>query len=201
MERGTKVSCKKSILAGMLIGIGGTAYLCSASKELGALLFAVGLLAVIAFECSLYTGKVGYMSRPAEILKLVIICGRNFIGSAIIGALAYSMIGEQAAAVTTAKLAQPMLLVFEKAILCGALIYLAVELYRRTENIWLVVLPIMIFVVCGFEHCVANVFYFTAGGLFDHGVLDVYMILYIAVCIIGNAIGSLAVKFMQQLGW
>lgn len=195
------MSCKKSILAGMLIGIGGTAYLCSASKELGALLFAVGLLAVIAFECSLYTGKVGYISRPAEITKLIVICARNFVGSALIGALAYSMIGEQAAAVTETKLAQPMLLVFEKAILCGVLIYLAVELYRRTENIWLVVLPIMIFVVCGFEHCVANVFYFTAGGMFNNGIFSPYMILYIGVCIIGNAIGSLAVKFMQQLGW
>lgn len=194
------MSCKRSILAGVLIGIGGTAYLCSASKEVGAVLFAVGLLAVMAMECSLYTGKIGYIKKPSEIINLIAICGRNFIGAAISGILTFTLIGEQAFSVTQAKLLQPLIFVFAKAILCGVLIYLAVELYRKTSNIWLVILPIMIFVVCGFEHCVANIFYFTAGSLYNHAVFNLNMIPYIFVCIVGNAIGSLGVRFMQQFG-
>ena len=195
------MSCKRSVLAGMLIGIGGTAFLSSDSKEVGAALFAVGLLAVMAMECSLYTGKVGYIKKPSEILNLAAICGRNFAGAAFSGLLTYMLIGEQAAEVTQAKLIQPLIFVFAKAILCGVVIYLAVELYRKTSNIWLVILPIMIFVVCGFEHCVANIFYFTAGTLFNHAILSINMVLYIAVCIAGNALGSLGVRFMQQYGW
>ena len=54
------------------------------------------------------------------------------------------------------------------AIFCNVLIYIAVEGYRSIENslgrYLAVFFGVTVFVVCGFEHCVANMYYFTAAG-------------------------------------
>ncbi|MDD6735563.1 MAG: formate/nitrite transporter family protein [Clostridiales bacterium] len=189
------MNCKKSILAGILIGIGGTAFLSVGSKELGSALFSLGLLAVIILECNLYTGKVGYIKKPSEIGTLALMCIRNFIGAAIVGAAAYVLMkdGGTAQEIADKKLDLPFGTVFIKAIMCGIMIYLAVELYKRSKQIWLVVLPIMIFILCGFEHCVADVFYFAAAG-----VLSIRAVLFVLLCAVGNAAGSLLIRLLQE---
>ena len=73
------------------------------------------------------------------------------------------------------------------------MIYLAVELYKRSKQILLVVMPVMIFILCGFEHCVADVFYFAAAG-----EISVRAILFIVICVLGNAAGSLAVSLLMK---
>ena len=73
------------------------------------------------------------------------------------------------------------------------MIYLAVELYKREKSIILVIMAIMIFILCGFEHCVANAFYFAAAGTFSLQALVV-----ILICIVGNALGSLFIRFLND---
>lgn len=48
----------KSIYAGIMIGLGGIAYLAVQGGLLGAFLFSIGLISVIEFDLNLYTGKV-----------------------------------------------------------------------------------------------------------------------------------------------
>ncbi len=43
---------------------------------------------------------------------------------------------------------------------CGVMMYLAVNGWRKTQNPLLVIMPIMFFILCGFEHCIANFGYF-----------------------------------------
>ena len=48
-------------VAGLCIALGGTVFLSSDSKILGAVLFTVGLFTICTFEFSLFTGKVCYL--------------------------------------------------------------------------------------------------------------------------------------------
>ena len=61
---------ERSVWAGVLIGIGGCANLYSPIKLLGAVLFSIGLIAVIIENCSLYTGKIGFIRHNSELLIL-----------------------------------------------------------------------------------------------------------------------------------
>lgn len=189
------MNCKKSVLAGILIGIGGTVYLSCTSKELGAALFSLGLIAVVLLECNLYTGKVGYASKISDACTLAVMCLRNFAGAAIMGFAAQILLQNRDAAVNIVqkKLELGMGTAFVKAIMCGVMIYLAVELYKKTKQPWLIIPPIMIFILSGFEHCVADVFYFAAAGIFNLRAAA-----FIAVCVIGNAVGSIAVHLLQK---
>ena len=54
----------QGILAGISISLGGTVFLMSADKTVGALLFAVGLFCVCAFGFSLFTGFCRCSGQP-----------------------------------------------------------------------------------------------------------------------------------------
>lgn len=177
----------------MLVGIGGTIYLTVDSKILGSALFALGLLGVMIFSCSLYTGKVGYLSTAGDCLVLLRMCLLNFIGAAAVGIAMSFFIESSADAVVATKLESALPLVFIRSIFCGIMIYLAVELYKRTEQLLLVVMPIMIFILCGFEHCVANAFYFAAARYFS-----LYFLVFFAVSIVGNGVGSVLIHLMNR---
>ena len=51
----------KGIYAGIMIGIGGIAYLAIPNKIVGSFIFSIGLLTVCMYGMNLYTGKIGYM--------------------------------------------------------------------------------------------------------------------------------------------
>lgn len=185
----------RGILAGLLIGMGGTAFLSVDSKALGSFLFAVGLLTVILQKYSLFTGKVGYAQSLYDVLPLTTMLLRNFVGAALAGFLANGAVSEKASALVEAKLEKPLIEVFVAAIFCGILIYAAVELFAKLKHPLSVIMPIMMFILCGFEHCVANTFYFAAAGCFNFRV-----VLFTLVCIAGNAVGSLAVRAAEKFG-
>lgn len=187
------MNSKKGILAGFLIGTGAFSYLSSPIKEVGSFLFALGLLAVIIFGCNLYTGKIGYISKPKDIAICLLICIKNFIGAALCGFAASLFVKEKAGDIVATKLGLSYFEIFIKALFCGIMIYLAVELYKREKSIILVIMAIMIFILCGFEHCVANAFYFAAAGTFSLKALVV-----ILICIVGNALGSLFIRFLND---
>ena len=74
-----------AILAGICIGLGGTVYLSVESSVVGALLFSIGLLTILAFGFNLFTGKVGYaLDNPSSYIgTLAIIWLGNFIGTGL----------------------------------------------------------------------------------------------------------------------
>lgn len=47
----------------------------------------------------------------------------------------------------------------------GACIYITVEGYKKTKSFVPVILGIVVFILAGFEHCVANMFFFGTGEL------------------------------------
>ena len=53
----------RSIIAGVLIGIGAYAYASIANKVLGAFIFSIGLISVFALQALLFTGKIGGLNK------------------------------------------------------------------------------------------------------------------------------------------
>lgn len=190
----------KGLLAGILIGIGAWAFL-SSPDWIGACLFSLGLISVFILDFNLYTGKVGFFNfqkKKEEIKKLLIIVVLNIIGItflALIAILCNPPLITSAQAAVGARLADTFIANFLRAlidaIMCGVLIHLAVVFWKQTKNLFLVVLPIMIFILCGFEHCIADVFYFVAAGSWD-------IFWFIPVCILGNAIGAIGIQKMLE---
>lgn len=188
-----KFEPSKSILAGMFIGIGGLAYLSVTTSFLGALLFSIGLLVILTQGYYLYTGKIGFANSSNDFKFCFRVLLWNAIGAIFTALVSHELIYEEALKVVSKKLCLPIDIAFIRAILCGILIHIAVQLYQKTENYLTVIIPIMLFVLCGFEHSIANIFYFTAANVYS-----IKALIYILIYILGNSLGALFVALLDN---
>ena len=182
----------KSTLAGLLISLGATAFLTADNKIVGALLFSIGLTAVILLEANLYTGKIGYVNSKAKLISAVLILIQNLLVALVCGLIFYSTKNNICENLWLNKLTKSWYEFLFDSIGCGICIYLSVELYKKTGSIFVIVLGVLVFILSGFEHCIADIFYLSASMSFD-----LKSILYILIAIIGNSIGSLLIRFLQ----
>lgn len=177
----------KSLLAGFMIGLGCLVNVVCANKIVGAFLFSLGLLSVILQQYNLYTGKVGYISRDtaAGLLPMFLL---NAIGIGVTDFLAsFTRLDISAVnSIVATKLADNYLSIFILSIGCGAMMFLAVDNYKKNNSPLIVIMPIMFFILCGFEHCVANVGYFAMA----HTPLSFDLCARVAIMVIGNGVGS-----------
>lgn len=182
-----------SILSGMLIGIACMASISAGGGVLGALFFPVGLIAIILLGLPLYTGRIGYISGPQEAKGLAAMLLLNMIGAGWVG-LAYRLYHGEVSVIAQ-KLAKPLYIVFLDALLCGILIYAAVEGYRRSKSILAILFPIAAFVLIGAEHCVADAFYLAAG-ISAENIL--YSLLWLAAVVAGNTAGAIILNAVSR---
>ena len=182
----------KSTLAGLLISLGATAFLTVDNKIVGALLFSIGLTAVILLEANLYTGKIGYVNSKAKLISAALILIQNLLVALVCGLIFYSTKNNICENLWLNKLTKNWHEFLFDSIGCGICIYLSVELYKKTGSIFVIVLGVLVFILSGFEHCIADIFYLSASMSFD-----LKSILYILIAIIGNSIGSLLIRFLQ----
>ena len=72
---------------------------------------------------------------------------------------------------------------------------LAVDGYRHTlgSHLILVIMPIMIFILSGFEHSIANMFYYNLTSIWSWKVVG-----YIFINIVGNAVGALIIQYFNK---
>ena len=184
----------KSIYAGFMIGIGGTIYLSLDNKIIGAFLFSFGLLTIITQNFNLYTGKVGYENSFKE---LGIMIFGNAIGTYIIAFLvqiAKPDLIQSASLIWSNKLNLHVSQVASLSLLCGIMMYLAVDNYKKTGHILFVILPVVIFILSGYEHSIANLFY-----LFLYGEISKQMIVFMIICILGNAVGARSFHIIKEI--
>lgn len=195
----------QGVLAGMLIGMGDIVYVVNESHIVGSFLFSLGLISILVKGYPLYTGRIGYVERPSDLWNLqqgmLPIILTNFIGIAVVCALVNQTRLDVSAveAMCRVKLEQSRISALGLSWGCGAMMYLAVNGWRKTSNPILVILPIMFFILCGFEHCIANFGYFwmwlTADG-WDHFLTRMAecpmgFSINLLIMIVGNALGSL----------
>ena len=178
----------KSILAGMLIGCGCLAYVVIENKYIGSFLFSLGLLTIIIKEYNLYTGKVSNWI-PKDTLKLLVMFLLNAFGTALVAYL-FTFTRANIDAIhplVEAKINDNLLSVFILACGCGAMMHIACFNFAAKNHPLYVIMPIMFFILCGFEHCVANAGFFAMAKT----PMTLDLIAKTAVTVIGNAIGSL----------
>lgn len=179
------------IFAGILISIGGAVYLSCDNKYVGAVLFSVALLCICYQGYSLYTGKICYIPQKhgkEEISVLLTGLLGNFLATTVCGyALRYAIpkIGKAALISCNAKLQQNFGQTLIRAIFCGILIFLAVDIFRNHKTPLGILFCIPVFILSGFEHSVADMFYFASSG-----IVSLNAFVFIIVVILGNSIGG-----------
>lgn len=188
-----------AILAGMLIGMGGTVYLSQSNPVVGSFLFAIGLFTIVVFQLHLFTGKVGYtpFQKPAYLIELAITWLGNLVGTGITACMVknsriYDGMAERVAGIADVKLSDNFLSIFLLAVFCGMLMFIAVDCFRNVQGSTLrfigVFVPVMVFILSGFEHVIANMFYFSLAGAWSGHCLA-----SIIVMTLGNAVGGMLI--------
>ena len=103
-----------AILAGMVIGFGGTVFLSVENTVIGSLFFTIGLFVVCTRGLHLFTGKVCYLfdNDAAYAKTLPVIWLGNLVGTAIIAALEQftrlASLDARAQAICALKLSEPL---------------------------------------------------------------------------------------------
>ena len=210
MAKNLLLNFLKGILAGLAIGLGGFLFILMShfiqgelGKALGSLLFAVGLFLVCTFKLSLYTGKIGNIYEGKQTkefyLSLPIMLIGNAIGAFALGYLCYfifkdtdimNTVNGACSSRTTLNSFNDYLSCMIKSLLCGFCVYMAVKLFNLNRlkplGISLLVFFVFVFVYCGFQHCIANMFYFGFG---NH--INGNMFINLALVILFNSFGPI----------
>ena len=194
-------------LAGALISIGGAVFLACygeapIGKYVGAIFFCTALLCICIKGYSLYTGKIGYvLEKHAKEDVSVMLLGLlgNLIGTVACGyliAAAIPSIKEAALALCDGKLqTQEWWQTLVRAFFCGILVFLAVDIYRNHKTPLGVVFCIPAFIFSGYEHSIADMFYFAASGIASGKAF-----LFILLVLIGNSLGGLMIPALKLIG-
>jgi len=193
-----------AILAGVCIGIGGTVYLNVENKVLGAFLFTLGLFVICTSKLHLYTGKVCYVFENDKdyALDIPVIWFGNLIGTNAVAFLMHftrisANITEYATKACATKLTDDLLSIFILAIFCNMLIYIGVDGFNNIPHevgkYLALFFGVVVFILCGFEHCIANMFYFGVAGVWSLRTVG-----YLLVMTAGNAVGGVFFPVMKN---
>ncbi|WP_365904915.1 formate/nitrite transporter family protein [uncultured Ruminococcus sp.] len=193
----------RSFMTGVAIAVGGTVYLSCGNKYLGAFLFGTGLFVILSFGFNLFTGKVGYAveREPVYLGELGIIWLGNFAGAAVSAFLILQTriagIGDKAKELSDIKLSDGLLSIFILAFFCGILMFIAADGNKNIKNpvgqILAIFLPVVVFIISGFEHCIANMYYFTLSGSWSAKALG-----YMMIMTLGNAAGGMLIPLVKK---
>ena len=192
----------KAAAAGITIGIGGAVYLTLENRVIGAVLFGVGLYTIVLNGLFLYTGKVGYLisakDKKAYILQLIFTWLGNFAGTALaaaaISATRIRNLRRTAEVICKTKLADTPHSILILAVFCGILMYVAVDGFREKGNPLILFFCVTVFILCGFEHCIANMFYFSLAGAWS-----LRAVIYLLLMTLGNSVGGILLPLVKKL--
>lgn len=214
------------ILAGLYISFGGHVFLVAIAQGMGTIVggtvFSVGLVLVVVAGAELFTGNiimlVGTLATLFSVFRMirnwVTVYAGNFAGSILFAILVWKSglfgsvdalngLGTVAVKVAEGKLALTFSECFIRGIFCNMLVILAIITATMSKDIaskiLCCILPIMVFVACGFEHCVANMFLIPIG-LFakDVPMLEhVVMFKNILPVTLGNIIGGILILLIH----
>ncbi len=163
------------------------------AKFISGVVFPIGLMMVIVAGGELFTGNclifISVLSKntylSAMLRSWIVVYLGNAVGAMFVAFLAnyghvFDMydkgLAQAVVSVAEAKVTLPFFDGFAKGILCNFMVCIAVWVSFSTEDIagkiMALYLPIMLFVICGFEHCIANM-YFIPAGLMAKGVYGI----------------------------
>jgi formate transporter len=218
------------VLAGGFIGLGALFYTLvtsdatlgfAASRLLGGLTFSLGLVLVVVAGAELFTGNnliamawaEGKVTSAEVLRNWIVVCAANFVGAAGLALLVYlsghlgangGAVAMQAVKIAAAKAALPAADAFFRGVLCNILVCMAVWMAFAGRSVVdkaiAIVFPISAFVAAGFEHSIANMYFFPIAMLeLSHApslvpgaqlVDTAHMMRNLATVIAGNIVGG-----------
>lgn len=159
-----------SVIAGIMISIGCVCYL-TIGGVAGAVLFSVGLMSVVLYKMPLFTGRAGWLAEnkitPIELCKIWIgnLCGTYLLGLIVSISPLSATLRQSAQKIMESREAIGPLYSLLLAIPCGLLMYLAVSAPDNPMKLLFVGLCVAGFILGGFYHCVADMFYTWIGSV------------------------------------
>ena len=191
-----------AVLTGMCVGFGGVVFLSLDNRIIGSVMFTVGLFTICTFGLHLFTGKVCYALENGKSynLALPVIWLGNLAGTGVTALIVklsrIDGIAEQATELTAVKLDDSILSLFLLGVLCNIFIYIAVDGYKNNPHelgkYLSLFFGVMVFILAGTEHCVADMFYFWLSGWSVDAVLRVLVIT------LGNAAGGILFRALHR---
>lgn len=188
------------------------------TRFLSASVFCVGLVLVIIPGSELFTGNAlmsaglisGKVSTGRVLRNWGFVYLGNFAGAILLALVMFgtgllgtseapSPVGEAAARIATLKLEIPFGQALLRGVLCNILVCLAVVLAISSRTtvgkILGIYFPIMTFVLCGFEHSIANMYFLPVGLLVEGKFLSGFTSIFgnLVPVTIGNVIGGIMV--------
>jgi formate/nitrite transporter len=189
------------MLAGAFIGLGALYFALvvsdaslgfAAARVTGSVCFSLGLLLVVVGGAELFTGNNllamgwadGCVSLREVLRNWVVVCLANFMGAAGLALIVYlsghwemngGAVGATYLKIAAAKAALPAWRAFCLGMLCNILVCLAVWMAAAGRSVVdkfvAIVFPISAFVAAGFEHSIANMYFFPVALLLKwHGL-------------------------------
>ncbi|XOF33503.1 MAG: formate/nitrite transporter family protein [Candidatus Electrothrix sp. YB6] len=217
-----------AVLAGIYISLGGHAFLVALEQGMGKIVagavFGIGLILVVIAEAELFTGNiimmVGLLSSRYHFKKvlenLLIVYTGNFVGAICFTLLMFktglftagtepNSIGQLAIRISEVKMSLSLTECITRGFFCNMLVILAIIMSVFAKDIiskiFCCILPVMVFVASGFEHCVANM-YLIPIGFIAKGVplRELYTIFEnIFPVTLGNIAGGLFIIFIHPI--
>ena len=180
---------RSSALAGFTIGLAGFGYLTVGGVP-GAVVFAFGLLTVIAYGLKLFTGTAGFIGKD-EFPSLLLILLGNVTGCltvALLTRLSPNDLQSVAQTIMQGRIANGAIRSGMLAIGCGFIMTTSVT-FAREKNYLPLLLGVPLFIFCGFPHCLVDAFYILTTP-FDFVKSNLTDLLAVYGCVVaGNFIG------------
>ncbi|MBQ6510885.1 formate/nitrite transporter family protein [Candidatus Saccharibacteria bacterium] len=219
MKRGQKKSSKLgvflyAVLAGISISLGGTVFLrlkdaFPGGNVAGALLFTIGLFVICTRGYNLFTGKACYIpdNKPKYLITLAIIWLGNLLGCMLIAGLerltgicGTNGINETAETLVGAKMSASLFSLFILGFLCNIFIFIAVDGFKNNKHelgkYLALFLGVSIFILCGTEHSVADMYYWSVSGMLFANFGS--SILRIIIISLGNVLGGITFPLIEK---
>jgi len=208
------------VLAGAFIGLGALMFALvasdaslgfAASRLLGGLAFSLGLILVTVAGAELFTGNnliamawAGGRVTTGELLRnWAVAFATNLVGAAGLallvwlagrGALNQGAVGQAVIRIATAKANLPVVEAFFSGVLCNVLVCMAVWMALAgrsvTDKMLAIVFPITAFVAAGFEHSIANAFFFAHAWLLGMPLSPGDLLHNLLPVLAGNIVGG-----------
>ena len=195
-----------AIMAGAFIAMGGVVFLSLNNKIVGAFMFSLGLFAVCTLKYNLFTGKVGYLfcnDVKTYLPWCLMVWVGNLIGSIIVAELVRLTrvapgIIEKSTKLVQVKADDTLISLFVLGIFCNIMVVHAVDQYLNNPHeigkYLGIVMSIMVFILCGFEHCIADMFYIQMARMWNSQT-----IIALIVITLGNVLGGILIPTMRKI--
>lgn len=206
----------QGMLSGMLIALGALAYATviptssGIAKLLASFLFSSGLILSTLLSGKLYTGRCAYYfhttnSTLNKVISLLETWIFNLMGVGLfillIGTLPEN-VSNTLVTIGTAKANLSITDMIGKGILCNMLVCIAtlksLKINNVTDLLITMSVPVALFVLCGFEHSIANMFFIPMAVLCGASIPILTIVKALVLVTIGNFIGGIIISWYNK---